>query len=74
MRLHDYEFLKKVLQERLINSTSESEDAHTAILLGEIEGEIVRLKTPNNVFSRDECVFDYCPTPELCQNKCNAGY
>lgn len=24
----------------------------------------------NEVFSRDECVFHYCPHPEKCQDKC----
>ena len=26
------------------------------------------------VFSRPECVFKYCPTPELCKDKCACGY
>lgn len=48
MKLTDYKFLKKVLQERLMSSTSESEDAHTAILLSKIEGNIVKLTIEGN--------------------------
>ena len=26
------------------------------------------------VFVREECIFNYCPTPEKCKNECDAGY
>ena len=55
MKLSDYKFLKKVLQERLINSNSESEDAQTAIILGDIEGKIAELTLKGNC--------NYCKKP-----------
>ncbi len=30
----------------------------------------VAKKEQIEVFSRDECVFNYCPHPELCKDKC----
>lgn len=31
-----------------------------------------RLKPKLDVFARPECLFNYCPTPSLCQDACDA--
>ena len=39
------------------------------LLNEEAERQLRPEKSPN-VFSRPECVYHYCPTPELCKEKC----
>jgi hypothetical protein len=41
MKINDWKLIKEALQEKLINSNSESVDAHISIVLSEIEGMIV---------------------------------
>lgn len=69
MEKSDWKLIKEALQEKMIRSNTESVDAQIAIILSEIEGKLVD-KPKNNVFSREECVFVYCPHPELCKDKC----
>lgn len=35
------------------------------------ELEILRKELLNGVFSRPECIFNYCPNPCLCEEKCH---
>ena len=32
--------------------------------------ESEKLKPQVNIFSREECIFNYCPNPNVCQNNC----
>jgi len=70
MHKSELKLIKEALQEKLMRSTDEAKDSEIAMLLSKIEGKLV--EPAYEVYSREECVFHYCPTEKLCKekNKC----
>lgn len=57
--IKEYIHTRKILIEKIKSMTNSKDKKIAKSTIGK-----------NKVFFREECVFKYCPTPELCKDKC----